>query len=74
MEASDVLPPLLLPQLVGLDLKLPYQLDGRHLLAAERHDLPNIGFITFCELYCDSYNRPQSEKPPEDATNSHKSK
>lgn len=48
METSDVLPLPLLPQLVSLQLKVSYQLDGHHLLPTQRHNLTNIVFL--CEI------------------------
>lgn len=39
VEACDVLPLLLLPQLVGLELKVSYQLHSRHLLPTQWHNL-----------------------------------
>lgn len=45
MEASDILPLLLLPQLVSLQLKVSYQLDSGHLLPTQGRNLTNIVFI-----------------------------
>lgn len=47
VEACDVLPLLLLPQLVRLQLKVSYELDSRHLPPAQRHNLTNI--ICLCK-------------------------
>lgn len=65
MEASDVLSLLLLPQLISLQLKLSYQLDGCHLLPAQRHNLTDImvtcDIQTFAlKLFMDSYDVPRS--------------
>lgn len=39
VQASDILPLLLLPQLIGLQLQVSDQLHGRHLPTTQRHHL-----------------------------------
>lgn len=47
VEASDILPLLLLPQLISLQLKVSYELDSCHLLPTQWDNLTHILFL--CE-------------------------